>query len=180
MKNKKTFLFSVPGNSSTWQHFHTHTHTKKRKKRSESCNRVNETDIFIKNGKTNPDISKTVKSKKVELQTHIYHLHYLLPPFPPQKQAHTHTHKSFVETGTVPNTPQAYLCKIQTINLYILPIKGKKIHQEEQEKQMLRWLRFKCKIAEIMLVVSLKIKYTPVTQSILWLIFLRCVATIHH
>ena len=48
----------------------------------------------------------------------------------------------------------------------------------KQEEQTLRWLTFKSKIAKIMLVMSLK--YTPVTQSILCLNFLMCVATMHH
>ena len=39
----------------------------------------------------------------------------------------------------------------------------------KQEEKMLRQLTFKCKIAKIVLVMSLK--YTPVTQSILCLIF---------
>ena len=43
---------------------------------------------------------------------------------------------------------------------------------DKQEEQMLRQLTFKCKIAKIVLVISLK--YTPVTKSILCLIFLMC------
>ena len=44
-------------------------------------------------------------------------------------------------------------------------------------KQTLRRLTFQCKITKIMLVMSLK--YTPVMQSILCLIFSMCAATIH-
>ena len=43
---------------------------------------------------------------------------------------------------------------------------------------MFRRLTFKCKITKIVLVMSLK--YTPLTQSILCLIFLMCLATMCH
>ena len=46
-------------------------------------------------------------------------------------------------------------------------------HKKTEEKQTLRWLTFKCKIETMMLVMSLK--YTPVTQRILCLIFFRYV-----
>ena len=43
---------------------------------------------------------------------------------------------------------------------------------------MFRWVTFMCKITKIMSVMSLK--YKPVTQFTLCLIFLMCVATMHH
>ena len=48
----------------------------------------------------------------------------------------------------------------------------------QQEELMFRRLTFKCNITKIVLVMSLT--YTTVTQSILCLIFLMCVATMHH
>ena len=52
-----------------------------------------------------------------------------------------------------------------------------KITTKEEDK-MVRWLTVKCITDENVLVMSLK--YTPVTQSILWLIFLMCVKTMQH
>ena len=47
-----------------------------------------------------------------------------------------------------------------------------------QEEQMLRWLTFNCKITKIMLAMFLK--YTQVTQFLLYLILLMFVASMHH
>ena len=58
-----------------------------------------------------------------------------------------------------------------------------RIHIQPEDEQTLRRLTFKCQITKkiflkIVLVVSLK--EIPVTQSILCLIFLMCVETMHH
>ena len=48
----------------------------------------------------------------------------------------------------------------------------------QNQEQTFTWLIFKCKLTKIVIVMSLK--YIPVTQSILCLILLMCVATMHH
>ena len=51
-------------------------------------------------------------------------------------------------------------------------------HRPRQEERTLRWLAFKCRTTKYVSVMSLK--YTPVTQRILCLIFLMCVATLQY
>ena len=50
--------------------------------------------------------------------------------------------------------------------------------QRKQEEHTLRRLKFICRFTKLVLLKSRKC--TPVTQSILCLIFLMCVATMHH
>ena len=53
-----------------------------------------------------------------------------------------------------------------------------KTKQKKKKSKTLRPLTFKCNVMKIVLIMPLK--YIPVTQSILCLIFLMCVATMHH
>ena len=62
--------------------------------------------------------------------------------------------------------------------IIILTVVAKTTQKLHQQEQMLRRPTFKCKITKIMLVLSLK--YTQVTQSMMCLILLMRVATMHH